>query len=157
MLRLVAILGLFTVCVPALAGCGHGDAQGGDLQTNELLELLEEQEMRHDSHSFAEVDLGKFKVTHALKGDDGQHLQVRFHLVGILPEQRHAKLTGVLPHYENRMRDAVIHLVQQTDAEQLTDPGLAYFRSEVVAAINRVLQERLLKDVVFSDFSVDRG
>jgi flagellar basal body-associated protein FliL len=45
--------------------------------------------------------------------------------------------------------------VQETESEQLTDPGLAFFRSEVVAAINRILQERLVKDVAFSEFSVE--
>jgi hypothetical protein len=156
MLRIALTHCLFALCLPLVAGCGHSNSTAGQLEASELLELLEEQELRYDSQAYTEVDLGEFKVTHPLGGDEGQ-LHVRFHLIGIVAEQRKTKVDHVLPHYQNRLRDAVIHLVQQTDTEQLTDPGLAFFRSELVAAINRVLQDRLLKDVAFSDFSVDRG
>lgn len=138
-----------------LAGCGHGGKVSAELEASELFELLEEQQMRYDSQAYVEVDLGTFRVTHALEEGQGQ-LHVHFHLFGVVPEQRKSKLEHVLPLYENRLRDAVIHLVQETEAEQLADPGLTFFRSEVVAAVNRVLQDRLLKDVAFSEFSVER-
>lgn len=154
MLRLIAIFCLITLCVPLFAGCGYGSSAAGELEASELLELLEDQELRHDSHAYIEVDLGEFRVTHSLAADQGQIL-VRFHLYGIVPESRASKLEHVLAQYQNRLRDAVIHLVQETDTEQLVDPGLAFFRSEVVAAVNRVLQDRLLKDVAFSDFSIE--
>ena len=156
MLRLTTILGLFTVVLSMLAGCGHGSSAAGQLETSELLELLEEQELKSDNHAYVEVDLGEYRVTHSLANNAGQIL-VRFHLYGIVPEARLAKLEHAREQYQNRLRDAVIHLVQETDTEQLTDPGLAFFRSEVVAAINRVLQERLVKDVAFSDFSIEGG
>jgi flagellar basal body-associated protein FliL len=154
MLRTAAILCSFTLSVPMLAGCGHGSSAAGQLETSELLELLEEQELKGDNHAYVEVDLGEYRVTHSLANDAGQ-ISVRFHLYGIVPEAKQSKLEHALEQYQNRLRDAVIHLVQETDTEQLTDPGLAFFRSEVVAAINRVLQERLVKDVAFSDFSVE--
>jgi hypothetical protein len=154
MLRLAPIFCLFALSAPLLAGCGHGNSAAGQLETSELLELLEEQELKGDNHASVEVDLGEYKVTHVLESGEGQ-LFVRFHLYGIVPEARHSKLEHALEAYQNRLRDAVIHLVQETETEQLTDPGLAFFRSEVVAAINRVLEERLVKDVAFSDFSVE--
>ena len=154
MLRISATLCLLAACLPLLAGCGHSSSAAGQLDSNELLELLEEQELKSDKQSFAEIDLGEYRVTHTLENAEGQIL-VRFHLFGIVPESRQARLTHAIEGYQNRLRDAVIHLVQETDTDQLADPGLAFFRSEVVAAINRVLQERLVKDVAFSDFSVE--
>jgi flagellar basal body-associated protein FliL len=45
--------------------------------------------------------------------------------------------------------------VQKTDAEQLAEPGLNWLKAELVAAINRVLQERIVQDVAFSEFSME--
>ena len=153
MLRLLLTLCIFATCL-FLAGCGQGSSSAGQLEASELLELLEEQELKSDNQAYAEVDLGEYKVTHVLESGEGQIL-VRFHLFGIVPEAKHAKLEHSLEAYKNRLRGAVIQLVQETETEQLTDPGLAFFRSEVVAAINRVLEDRLVKDVAFSDFSVE--
>lgn len=153
-LFLAAIQSAFlAACLPLLAGCGGGSA-AGQLDSSELLELLEEQELKSDNQAYAEVDLGEFRVSHALRNGEGQ-LFVRFHLIGIVPEAKHSKMEHALETYQNRLRDAVIHLVQEVETEQLSDPGLAFFRAEIIAAINRVLQERLVKDVAFSDFSLE--
>ena len=151
-----SIVCLLAGSMPLLIGCGHGGSAAGEMEASELFELLEEQELRHDSQAYVEADLGEFRVTHALAEGHGQIL-VKFHLYGIVPESRASKLEHALPHYQNRLRDAVIHLVQESETDQLTDPGLAFFRSEVVAAVNRVLQDRLLKDVAFSSFSIEGG
>jgi flagellar basal body-associated protein FliL len=55
------------------------------------------------------------------------------------------------------MRDAVISLVQHSDIEQLADPKMEYLKSELVIAINRVLQGQVIKDVAFSEFSLGPG
>jgi hypothetical protein len=92
-------------------------------------------------------------VSHAL-ATEGQ-VMVQFHLYGIVPPQRKSDLEEKLPSYEKRIRDAVISLVQRMETDHLTDPSLIFFKTEVVAAINEVLQDRLVADVVFSDFSID--
>jgi hypothetical protein len=81
---------------------------------------------------------------------------VQFHLIGVLAADRQPRLAEALPRFEKRIRDAIISLVQRSDIRQLTDPSLAFFKGEVVATINRVLQDQLLVDVAFSDFSMDR-
>jgi flagellar basal body-associated protein FliL len=137
-----------------VAGCGGSEPAATELGSSELLELLEEQQ--YDPQGYIEVDLGRFRVTHPLAEGQGQ-LSVQFHLFGILPEKQKAALEALRPHYENRMRDAVISLVQQSETEHLTDPGLAFFRAEMVNAINRVFQDRVLRDVAFSEYSTDDG
>jgi hypothetical protein len=72
------------------------------------------------------------------------------------PQERQVRLTQLWPNYEKRARDAVISLVQRTETEHLCDPSLTFLKEEIAATINRVLQERLLIDVAFSDFSTDR-
>jgi hypothetical protein len=136
-------------------GCGDkSEKSTPELDASELLALF--QERQHvDAKNFVEIDMGRFRVVHSLGGNEGQ-LYVQFHLFGILPQDRQERLGQRWPLFEKRGRDAVIGLVQGTDTEHLTDPSLAFFKEEISTAINRVLQERLLIDVVFSDFSMDR-
>ncbi len=49
---------------------------------------------------------------------------------------------------------AGLRTIQSIATENLRDPNLAYSKAELIGGINRVLHQRLLKDVVFSDFSV---
>lgn len=137
-----------------VVGCGKAEKTTQELDASELLAMF--QERQHvDAKNFVEADLGRFRVVHSLSGNES-HLYVQFHLYGILPQDRETRFTTRWPQYEKRARDAVIGLVQATDTEHLTDPSLAYFKEEIASTVNRVLQERLLIDVVFSDFSMDR-
>ena len=136
------------------SGCSKPTKSAVEMDAGELLALF--QERQHvDAKNFAETDLGRFRVAHKLSSGEGQ-LYVQFHLFGILPQERQPRLLQLWPQFEMRARDAVISLVQRTETEHLSDPSLAYFKEEVAASINRVLQERLLIDVAFSDFSTDR-
>lgn len=138
----------------AVAGCGSSEKKAAaDLDSSELLALFQERQ-QVDAKHFVEVDLGRFRVVHKLDENDGQ-LYVQFHLFGILPEERQARLNQLWPQFEKRGRDSIITLVQRTETEHLSDPSLSFFREEVAASVNRILQERLLVDVAFSDFSTD--
>jgi hypothetical protein len=137
-----------------LAGCGKPAKSAAELDASELLALF--QERQHvDTKGFLEANLGRFRVAHKLSSGEGQ-LYVQFHLFGILPQERQQRLAQLWPQFEKRARDAVISAVQRTETEHLSDPSLIIFKEEVVETINRVLQERLIVDVAFSDFSSDR-
>src|SRR6478672_4945655 len=137
-----------------LTGCSHSAKSAAEMDASELLALF--QERQHiDAKNFIEVELGRFRITHTLGPEQGQ-LYVQFHLFGVLPQERQVRLTQLWPKYEKRARDAVISLVQRTETEHLCDPSLTFLKEEIAATINRVLQERLLIDVAFSDFSTDR-
>jgi hypothetical protein len=136
-----------------LASCSHEVKHPAAMEAVELLDLLEERQKRHDPQAYIEVDLGRFAVTHPLAEGEGA-VMVSFHLYGVLPEERQAALEQALPGVTYRLRDAAISLVQRIETDHLTDPSLSFFKAELVAAINRVLGERLLRDVAFSDFAV---
>jgi flagellar basal body-associated protein FliL len=155
MRTLVPGLGLVVLILCLLAGCGKEPVKSSaELDAAELLALFQERHQT-DAKNFVERDLGRFRVTHSLDGSDG-HLHIQFHLFGVLPQERQERLNQVLPKYEKRVRDAVIGLVQRTETEHLTDPSLTFFKEEIAATVNRILQERLFVDVAFSDFSTDR-
>jgi flagellar basal body-associated protein FliL len=156
MLRITPIHWCMTLALTAwfAAGCSHPVKTAPEMDASELLALF--QERQHvDAKNFVEMDLGRFRVTHKLASGEGQ-LYVQFHLFGILPQQRQTRLAQLWPQYEKRVRDAIISLTQRTETEHLSDPSLTFFKEEVAATVNRVLQERLLVDVAFSDFSTDR-
>ncbi len=153
---------LAALCLVASAGGGTSSScsstekkPAASAEANEILELISDGQRKIDPQGYVEVDLGKFRVTHAVGGtDDEALLLVDFQLYGVLPLERKEALEHALPTYNNRLRDAVISLVQRTDTEHLTDPSLAFFKAELVADVNRILQQRLVKEVVFSNFSV---
>jgi hypothetical protein len=144
----------FILVAVTLAGCGHPRNSATDLEASELLALLQDRQ-HSESRSLVETDLGRFRVTHQLAEGNGQ-LHVQFHLIGVLAEERRQRFSQVWPHREKRVRDAIISLCQRTETEHLADPNLTLFKEEIVATVNRMLQERLILEVAFSDFSTDR-
>jgi flagellar basal body-associated protein FliL len=59
--------------------------------------------------------------------------------------------------YAQRVRDAVISAVQRSDLDQLRDPSLGWLKAELLATINQSLQMRILRDIVFTEFSFERN
>jgi flagellar basal body-associated protein FliL len=141
--------------VLALAGCGSAPVQVAGLDVPEIMELLEDEQMKKNPHAYTEVDLGKFKVTRMLPADEGQ-LVVRFHLIGVVPEAKQEEFTEGMPKYETRVRDSVMSLVQKAEPEHLSDPALSYLKAEMLATISHQMHTRHLKSVVFSDLSIER-
>src|SRR5262245_42081729 len=153
MRALLASIFLLAGALCLVAGCSETKAKSlAEMDAAELLDLIQG-EQPTQSRNLVEVDLGRFRVSHAM--DNGQVL-VQFHLIGLIPQARQQHLAELLPQFEKRLRDAVISLVQKMETDQLMDPSLAFFKTELVAAVNRVLNEQLLKQVAFSDFSLDQ-
>lgn len=154
LLRLLPLVGL-SLTVFALVGCGSAPVQVAGLDVPEIMELLEDEQMKKNPHAYAEVDLGKFKVTRMLPADEGQ-LVVRFHLIGVVPEAKQEEFTEGMPKYETRVRDSVLSLVQKAEPEHLSDPALRYLKAEMLTTISHQMHTRHLKSVVFSDLSIER-
>jgi len=156
-LRFVLLTHLATATAVALClctGCSKPAKSTAELDSSELLALLQDRQ-KADAHNFVETDLGRFRITNKHTGLEDP-LYVQFHLYGVVPKDREAKLSQLWPKFERRTRDAVISLVQRCDIDQLCDPGLALLKEEVATAINQVLHQRLIIDVAFSDYSTDR-
>ncbi len=149
---------LLAALAAVVAGCGAKEEAAHNpeaLEAIALLDLLDKDHKQQDATSFVEVDLGKFRISHALPDIDGT-LLVQFNLYGVLTESKKAQIEPNLPAIEKRVRDAVISVVQKAEVEQLGDPGLTYIKAELVTSLNRVMQGRILKGVVFSEFSIIR-
>src|SRR5690242_21012794 len=128
--RCLYVFGLVMFALSA-SGCGSAPVQVAGMDVPEIMELLEDEQLKKNPQAFVEVDLGKYKVTQMLPKEEGQ-LVVRFHLIGIVPESKKAEFTDSMPKYETRLRDSILSLVQRAEPEHLSDPGLSYLKSEML-------------------------
>lgn len=146
-------------------GADHGDEEASAAaaasaaahlsDVEAILSLITAREKKHDPRLYVEVDLGEFRVTRPGQSDDVIFL-VKFHIYGVLHEQEQTKFDDVLAGRLQRMRDAVLSVIHKSELEQLSDPSLDTVKTDLIAAINRVLENDCLRDVAFSTFSMER-
>lgn len=135
-------------------GCSAGNDDDAMLDTESLLARYEQDRRRQDPLHYSEKDLGEFLVTQRHEPDI---YYVRFHLFGVIPDQKLSKFDAAHTSHQERVRSAVLSTVQKSNLHQLTDPTLSWLKAELITQINRNLQARLLRDVVFTDFSLQKG
>jgi hypothetical protein len=141
---------------------GHGEAKAPAVaatpaapsEVEKLLTLIAGKEKRHDPRLYSEVDLGEFRVTRPGSEED-EILIVKFQIYGVLSEPDVPKFEHGIEGRQQRVRDAVLSVVHRTAFDQLMDPSLDLVKSDLVAAINRVLENDLLRDVAFSSLSME--
>ncbi len=150
---LLALL-LGSLCA-SLVGCGGSESQAEQIDDpGKLLESYDRSRRRHDPIRFEEVDLGKFFTTKYVK-DQGTYT-VSFHLYAIVDKKHRQELVDSKAKREKRMRDAIFTTLAKTELEYFREPTLGWIRSELMTSINRSLQSRVIRDVVFGEFSFER-
>lgn len=149
---------LLVALVCGISGCGSKEQpkHSAALSGAELLDILEDDLKRHDPKDFVEVELGKFKISRVVP--EVEHaVNVKFQLIAVVHSQKKEEFTEAVQQYEKRIRDAVIAVIQQAEIERLTDPTLQSLKDELISTVARVTRTRLLKDVAFSEFGMDRN
>jgi hypothetical protein len=69
-------------------------------------------------------------------------------------EEDTSKFGKLLKKNKHRFRDQVIVIVRNTSPADLADPALGLIKRQILAKTNSLLGEPLLKEVIFSEFSV---
>ena len=128
-----------------------------------------------------EVDLGKFTIT-SFDQNSNSTVLIDFHLFGTVvkePEPEHkeeaaadahgghgapkakpgeeedaSKFGKLLKKNKHRFRDTVIVTVRNSSPADLADPALGLIKRQILAKTNSLLGEPMLKEVIFSEFSV---
>ena len=146
---------------PAHGSAGHASekepkqepsSQPGDVER--ILSLIADKEKKHDPRLYMEVDLGEFRVSRPGQDND-EIVVVKFQIFGVLNERDKLKFDESSLGREQRLRDAVLSVVHSSDLDELMDPALDQVKSELVVAINRILENDFLRDVAFSTFSME--
>ena len=139
----------------SLVGCSGETTEAQQIEDPaKLLESYDNSRRRHDPIRFEEVDLGEFFTTRYVPGK-GTYA-VSFHLYAVVDRQHREELTKAKTKREKRMRDAIFTTLAKTELEYFREPTLAWIRSELMTAINRSLQTRVVRDVVFGEFSFEK-
>jgi hypothetical protein len=73
---------------------------------------------------------------------------------GASEEEDTSKFGKLLKKNKHRFRDQVIVIVRNTSPADLADPALGLIKRQILAKTNSLLGEPLLKEVIFSEFSV---
>ena len=140
------------VCCLAL-GCGGGDTHQA-LDVGSVPDRYERDRRRHDPLHFSEIDLGEYTVT---QRHDPFMLYIRFHVYAIIPDHLLAEFEQLRQTHNERIRSGIREVAQASKPEQLSDPSLSWLKAELTSGINRNLQAPILRDVVFAQFSLERG
>jgi hypothetical protein len=146
---------------------GHGSSsQGAEKDAKEddssshpgdverILSLIADKEKKHDPRHYLETDLGEYRVTRPGREED-EIFVVNFQIFGVLNERDKLKFDESSLGREQRMRDAVLSVVHSAELDDLMDPALDKVKSNLVAAINRILENDYLRDVAFSTFAME--
>lgn len=152
---------LIVVCATtslSLTGCGSTPPVKSPalLDSIKLLELAADKREDVDPKTLLEVKLGDFKVTHASNVPE-QLVNIKFTLYGVLPDSKKDAFEASLKKNQQRLRDAVLSFVHRADFEIITDPTLVGLKSELLVPINQTLETNVVRDIVFSSYSVERG
>ncbi|MDX1962528.1 MAG: flagellar basal body-associated FliL family protein [Pirellulales bacterium] len=65
-----------------------------------------------------------------------------------------SKFGKLLKKHKHRFRDTVIVTIRNSSSVDLSDPALGLIKRQILAKTNSLLGEPLLKEMIFSDFSV---
>jgi hypothetical protein len=144
---------LSTFVLMSAFGCG-GREPNTILDATALLERYEQVRQRHDPDHFSEVDLGEFTVT---QRRETAIFFIRFHLYAVVSDKEIEEFTKLLETHGERIRGKIRETVQSSELAQLEDPTLGWLKSELIQWINRSVNTPILRDVVFGDFSFERG
>lgn len=130
-----------------------------------------------------EADLGRFSIT-AYDQTTNNTILIDFHMYGAVleepkehkeeapaadahgghgghgekkpagEEEDASKFGKLMKKNKHRFRDQVIVIVRNTSPADLADPALGLIKRQILAKTNSLLGEPLLKEVIFSEFSV---
>lgn len=146
---------------PAHSGAGHSSGKESKDEISShaddverILSLIADKEKKHDPRLYTEVDLGEFRVTRPGQSED-EIVVVKFQIFGVLKEQDKPRFEESSHGRQQRMRDAVLSVVHRSELDELMDPALDQIKSELVSAINRILENDFLRDIAFSTFSME--
>ncbi len=109
---------------------------------------------RQNSMRYVEIDLGEFYVTFR-EHETGITRVFRSHLVAVVPVKAEEEFGQLKVQHEQRMREQVRVILQGVDIENFGPPTVRLLKSDIAKTVRRTLQTDNLKEVVFTDLSIE--
>jgi hypothetical protein len=99
-----------------------------------------------------EFDLGKFRVSR-FQPASNTTINVDFHLWATIKEEDYKDFETRFASSQHRFREQVIVITRNAEAPELTDPGLALIKRQILEKTSTVIGKSLVQSIIFSDFS----
>ena len=102
-----------------------------------------------------EVDLNKpeYSVT-VFQAASNSTMRIDFKLFGIVAKEDEANFKRLFEKHQARVREQVVQTIRGAQLADLNDdPSLGLIKRTILAKVNTILGEPLLKDLIISDFA----
>lgn len=105
-----------------------------------------------DAEELAEVEVDSFSTTNA-RAIPGRLVHLTFRLTAVVPQARAGTVRDAVGGtFKARIRQAVLEVARAADSEDLDDPRLRGFKSDLADAVNTVMREDVVRTAVVSEF-----
>jgi hypothetical protein len=115
-------------------------------------EKKEAEKATDNSEATKEFDLGKFRVSR-FQPASNTTINIDFHLWATVKETDYKDFETRFASSQHRFREQVIVITRNADVPELTDPGLALIKRQILEKTSVVLGKSLVNSIIFSDFS----
>ncbi len=100
-----------------------------------------------------EIDLREYSVT-VFQAASNSTMRIDFHLYGIVAKEKEPRFKQLLEKNQARLREQVVQTIRGAQLADLNDdPSLGLIKRTILAKVNTILGEPLLKDLIISDFA----
>jgi hypothetical protein len=137
-----------------MSGCGAKDEEPILVDARALLDRYQQERLRHDPRHFSEIELGEFFVT---QRRDAALLSIRVRLVAVVSDTQLDQFQTLLQGRLERVHATIRQTIQRAGPAQLDEGSLDSLKSELIRSINGCLEKRIVQDVAFAKFSLERG
>lgn len=128
-------------------------AASAEEEVKRQLEEEKEAEKNVDpAEASREFDLGKFRISR-FQPASNTTINIDFHLWATVKESDFAEFEKRFASSQHRFREQVIVIMRNADVPELTDPGLALIKRQILEKTTAVLGKSLVQSIIFSDFS----
>lgn len=119
----------------------------------EKAQKKENEEGSEDERALAvEMDLGAFTITnHRLTSEST--FRTDFHLWGTVRKSDKEAFSRLFKRNQNRFRNLVLEIIQNSERTDLTDPGLGSIKRRLLAKSNALFGQPVLREVLFAEYT----
>ncbi|MEM9702107.1 MAG: flagellar basal body-associated FliL family protein [Planctomycetota bacterium] len=104
------------------------------------------------TEELAEVEIDAFTTTNA-RAIVGRTVHLTFELTIVVPKERVDDVgESVTGSFKARIRQAVLEVARAANSDDLDDPRLRGFKTDLANAVNTVLKEDVVRNAVVSEF-----
>ena len=96
--------------------------------------------------------MGKFRISR-FQPASNTTINIDFHLWATIKEEDFKEFETRFASSQHRFREQVIVITRNADVPELTDPGLALIKRQILEKTSSVIGKSLVQSIIFSDFS----